>query len=888
MFRWLRLLGARIGRRRLEQDGDDEIDSHFELLVDHRVAMGMDRDAARRAARLELGGATQLKETVREARMSPFGFVWRDATLAVRRLSRTPAVVVSIVGTLTVGLGAFGVVYTAVQKILIDPLPYRNSEDLYFVWRDYGPIFELKRGWLGGPDIAALAQAGGIIDDAAGLLRQLVTFSSPNRTEAGEIAVMVTTPNLFPLLGVEPLLGRGFARNEVGPGRQPVIVLTHELWHRLGADSSIVGSVVRLNERPYTVIGVMSPTFEFARHSSLGPPQHADAYTTFDVSLAETPSGAGSYAGLIRARRGSSSASVASAVAAVGRVIDHRDFQSRGLSLYPVELKADLIARARPALVVLGVAGTFLVLALMFNLGSVLLARAAQREHEFAVSRALGAGSVAVARGVLVEGGVLGLLGGAAGAMLAVWGTRALIALAPMDLPRRAAIAADWRSTALLVGLGGLLGCMAAVTPASWVVRTDLQSLLARSAVRGGGGGHGRLRRGMVVAQVALSLVLLTTGGLVVRSLERLLSADPGFTREGVLTMRVPMPTQVYPDVLQVFDIQDRVTQALKSLPGVSGASATNALPLLAGASQGQFTIPTAPGNTGDAARDTPLVDVIMARSDYFEVMGMRVLAGRTFTDRRPSEGREIIIDRHLADQFFPTGNPIGVKIPFKADQPTPVAEDLTIVGVVDQARLYDVHRDGRPQLYVRAGAPFARSTPSFVLRTRRDPKSLIPEIRGAIRQIDPRLAVVDIQTMDEIVGSAVRQERLSAALVAAFAIGALLLAAMGLFGVIASAVVQRRHEIGVRMALGGDHRQVLRLLLTEGIALVGMGMLIGVPGVYLAGGVLRGMLVGVSSSDPATLLAVAAGLAFVTIVACYLPARRALKIEPAEVLRQG
>jgi putative ABC transport system permease protein len=779
----------------------------------------------------------------------------------------------------------FAVVYTVVQKIMIDPMPYRDPQDLHVVWRDYGPIIELKRGDLGGPDVAALQQAGGIIEDAAGLLRQRATFSPWAGTEPTEIAVMVTSPNLFRLLGVEPILGRGFARDEAGPARQPVIVLTHELWNGLGADPSIIGHVVRLNEQPYTVIGVMPPAFAFVRNAALGLPQRADAYTTFDVNLAETSPGGGSYAGLIRARRGASRSSVAAAVDAVGRAIDERDFKSRGLRLYPVGLKSDLIARVRPALVVLAVAAGFLVLVLMFDLGSLLLARAAQRQHEFAVSRALGAGRTAVVRVTLIEGGVLGLLGGVAGSILAIWGTRALVALAPLDLPRLEAIAIDWRIAAVVVALGGLLGLLAATVPAIWAARADLSTLLASRAVRGGGG-HGRARRGMVVAQVALSLVLLTAGGLVVRSFERMLGADPGFRPEGVLTMRLPMPPQVFPDAGQVLDLQDRVTRALVSLPGVSAVSATNALPLMAGARQGEFAIPGAPGNTGDPARDTALVDVLMARADYFEVMGMRVLAGRTFTDTRPTEVHEVVIDRHLAEQFFPAGNPIGTKIPFRPDQPIPVAGDLIIVGVVDQARLYDVYQDGRPQLFVRAEDWGAR-TLAFVLRTHREPKDLVPEVRGAIRRLDPRLALADVRTMDEIVGNAVRQQRLSAVLIAGFALGALLLAAMGLFGVIAGSVTRRRHEIGVRMALGADHHRVLRLVLSEGVALVGMGMLIGVPGVYLAGRLLRTVLVDVSPSDPATLLAVAAGLALVALAACYLPARRALGIEPAEALRQ-
>jgi putative ABC transport system permease protein len=802
----------------------------------------------------------------------------RDLELASRRLLRSRMFVVAVVGTLTVGLGAFAVVYTIVQKILIQPMPYKDPRGLYFVWRDYGPIFDLNRGWLAGTDVAELQKAGGVIEDAAGLARQLLTFSLREGTDPTEIAVMVTTPNLFELLGVQPVLGRGFAPSEIGPSRQPVIVLTHHLWNRLGADAAIVGTQVRLNGQPYTVIGVLPRGFAFVRNASLGPPQRADAYTTFSIKLAETNPNGGSYAGLIRARAGTLPQTVDGAVQAVGRTIDARDFKSRGLKLYPVGLKPDLVSRVRPALLVLGFAGLFLVLVLMVNLASVLLARATQREHEFAVSRALGANGGAIVRAMLLEGGLLGLIGGIAGTLAAIWGTRTLLALAPLDLPRREAVVVDWSIGAVVVGVGVGLGLLAAIAPAMWAARATLASLLASSAVRGGGG-HGRMRRGMVVAQVALSLVLLSTGALIVRSFERLLRADPGFRPEGVLTLRVPMPAQFFPSPPDFIALQDRVEEALAGVPGVTGVSATASLPLTASANQTTIRIPGAPGNTGDADRDAPLVDYIGARAGYVEVMGIRLIAGRPFEKVRRDGVREAVIDRVLANQFFPSGSPLGAKIPF-GDQ------SLIIVGVVEQPRLYEVHQDGRPQLFVRAEDGGYRNL-SFVVRTEREPHRLVPEVRAAIRHIDPRLALSDVRPMDEIVGDALRQQRISAVLIAGFALGALLLAAMGLFGVVSGSVTRRRHELAVRLALGADHHRVLRLVLGEGAILVGIGILVGVPGIYVAGRLIRGVLVGVSPSDPPTLVAVAMGLALITMVACYVPARRVLGIEPAQSLRQ-
>jgi len=804
----------------------------------------------------------------------------RDMELATRRLLRAPALVAAVAVTLTIGLGLFAVVYTVVDKILFEPMPYRAADDLYFVWRDYGPIFDLKRGWLGGTDVAELQKAGGPIESAVGLLRQLTTFSPREGSEPIEIAVVTTSPNLFEVLGVGPAIGRAFAPTEVGPKRPPVIVLTHALWQKIGGSRDIVGTDVRLNGQPYTVIGVLPASFAFARHSSLGPPQEADAYTTFDINLAETNPGAGSYAGLVRARRGTPPATLMAAVDAAGRTVDARDFRGRGLRLYAVGLKPDLVVRVRPALLVLGFAGVFLVLVLAVNLGSVLLARAARREQEYAVCRALGADSFAVARATLFEGALLGLLGGAAATIAAYWGIRALIALAPLDLPRRASVTVDARVAAVIVGVGVLLGLLAASLPAVWAARTSLASLLAGSAVRGGGG-HGRMRRGMVVAQVALSIVLLSAGGLVVRSFDRLLRADPGFRPEAVLTLRVPLPAQLFPQAAEVLALQERIERALAAIPGVTGVSATSAIPLTDSAGQRTITIPGAPGNTGNEDRDRLLVDWMGVRAAYFEVMGMRVVEGRSFDPIRHEGVREALIDRSLARKFFPGGSPLGAKIPFGGDK-----QFLTVVGVVDQARLYDVHEDGRPQMYVRAEDAGFRSL-VYVLRSERDLAGLVPDVRTAIRGIDARLAVANVRSMQEIVGDALRQQRISAVLITGFALGALLLAGMGLFGVVSGSITRRRHELAVRLAVGADHGRLLHLVLREGAVLVGIGILLGVPGVYFAGRLLRGVLVGVSPTDPATLGVVTLGLGVVAMVACYLPARRVLAIDPAQSLRQ-
>ena len=886
--RWFTLLQRLYPADFREEMGHEVVEAYMDRARDAMNAGGSARLARLWIRALADSLRNGVAERIRPATSWRRGGNWgRDAEIVTRRLVRAPVFVVATVGTLTIGLGMFAVVYTAAQKILIDPMPYKDPGDLYYVWRDYGPIADLPRGDLGGTDIAELQKAGGVIESAAGVQRFLGgVFSLREGADPMEIAVTRTSPHLFDQLGVAPALGRGFAPDEIGRAREQVMVLTHGLWNRLGADPAIVGSEVRLQSRPFTVIGVMPPEFVFVRNEPAGPPQPVEAFIPLAEHLAQSNAN-GQYSAIIRARRGASPEQVAAAVGTVGRAVDERDFNGRGLKLYPVGLKADVVARIRPALVVLGGAGLVLLFMLMVNLASVLLARAAQREHEVAVSRALGANTIAIARSTVMEGVLLGITGGGLGTLAAIWGTHALVAVAPLDLPRREAIAIDWRIAAVVIGVGGMLGLLAAMVPAAWSARTSLSSLLSSSAVRGGGG-QGRLRRSMIVAQVALSLVLLSSGALVVRSFERLLRANPGFRSEGVFTIRLRRPPTFFPEFKDAIAFQDRVQRALDAIPGVTGVSAATALPLSAAATQVVIRIPGAPGNTGDADRDAVLTDLVAVAPNYVEVMGMRLVVGRTFTESRPNGIHEAMIDSALARRFFPDGNAVGAKIPGMADRMSLREQLLTIIGVVDQARLYDVHADGRPQILVRMeDSPIGRFALAFVMRSSREPQSLLPDVRAAVRRIDPRIPVIDPRSMDEIVNQALSPQKTGAALIGAFAVGALLLAAMGLYGVVSGSVTRRQHELAVRLALGADHGRVVRLVLKEGARLVMIGLVIGAPGIYVAGGVIRGVLVGVSPSDPGTLLGVALALLLVTIATCYIPARRALRIDPAQLLRQ-
>lgn len=801
----------------------------------------------------------------------------RDLTMARRRLVREPLFVAATVATLTVGLAAFAVVYTAVDKILIEPLLYRSPENLYWVFRDQSAQSGLARDAVSGPDVAELQRAGGLIEAAAAIQAAAPTLAPTQDGEPMQIVLAPTSSNLFDLLGVAPALGRAFTAAEVGPDFPPVVILSHTLWTRLGADPAIVGRKVWMSGSPYEVVGVMPSTFRFGRASTVGPPIEADAYVPLRADIANQNPDATAFAALIRVKASTTREQAEAAVEAAGRAVNERYTQRRPFRLYPVGLHPDLVARVKPALVALAAAGGFLLVVLAVNLASLLLSRAAARERELAVSRAVGANDTAIMRAMLAEGAFLGVAGGILGSVAGHWGTRLLVALAPSDLPRLHTLALDWRVGAVVVVVGSLLGIAAALLPAAWATRVSFGSLIAATSLRGAASVT-PLRRAMIVTQIAVSLVLLSAGALVVRSFERLLAAEPGFRSDGVLTFTVAMGPRLFPKPAEALLFQDRLEPALRELPGVIDVSATTALPLSRRAGQVTITVPGAPGNTGDQEHDAPTVDIVPTRASYQALMGIRIVEGRAFESALREGVTEVLIDARLVRQFFPTGSALGATVVVN-NQP------LTVVGVVIPARMYDLHDDGRPQIYIRAErvTPY---TPSFVIRSSGDPRALIADVSRTVRQVNPRIAISEVKTMNEIVDAEMRQPRISAVLIAGFAIGALLLVAMGLFGMVAGAVSQRRGELAVRLALGATHDGVLRLVVGEGARLVAIGMLIAGPGIYLAGRLLRGLLIGVSPLDPLALMAAAGGLAVVTMSACYVPARRVLRLDTSPLLR--
>lgn len=797
----------------------------------------------------------------------------------VRRLRSAPAFVLATAGTVALGIAAFASVFAVVHGVLLAPLPYRDAGHLQWIWRNY-TWMGFPRGWLGGPDIAELRKHNDVFASVVEFRSGRGTLTSADGTAPEDVRMLLASDEFFRTLGVSPLLGRGFEDGEDDPDAASVVVLGYDLWkRRYGGDPGIVGRDVLLNGQPSTVIGVMRRDFHFVKHGSLEGPSAADLYTTDRVRLADLSPG-GSFAGLARVRPGVPPAAVSSALAAVSRDLDQRYFGHRGLQLWSVDLKQDLVASVRPVLRALLVAAVFLLLALCANLATLLFGRAAERTREIAVRRALGSSWLDTVSLVVQESVLVTALGGVLGIGLAYWGTSAVVRLAPASLPRRENVGLDAPVVLVALVVVLMVGVLAALPAAVRAARQPTERALRETtAGAGGGAAAGRTRRLLVVAQVALSLVLLVGAGLVARSFASLLRTDPGYATRGALTFRVSTSPQSYPTPAAVRQFHARLLHRLAALPGVTAVGATSALPLASSTSQTGASFPGASGNAGDGESDNPLVDRFMVTPGYFRALGVRLLEGRAFDERdTPSSAPVAIIDASLAHRFFPDGSAVGHTVLMNLDT-------LEIVGVIRQARFYTIQADDRGQVY-RPQSQRVGGALYYVLRTNGPPLAWAGRVRSVVQSIDAGVAVADLRPMRAIVAASLGPERLSLSLLVGFGVCALLLATLGIYGVVTSTVVRRTHEVGIHLALGADRARVLALVLREGVAATLVGLALGLLGAAFTSRLLGGLLFQLTPTDPLTYAAVAAGLLAVALLAAWLPARRATRIPPVEALR--
>ncbi|HEX7314425.1 MAG TPA: ABC transporter permease [Pyrinomonadaceae bacterium] len=804
----------------------------------------------------------------------------QDVRFGLRTLAKRPGFAAVAVLTLALGIGANTAIFSVIDAALLRSLPYREPGRLVHLWETKRSR-DFERREASYPDFLDWrAQGGEVFEGLAGYTPRPVTLADTG--EATRARGAAVTANFFDLLGVNAAAGRTFVEGEDGLEAKPVAVISHGFWRRrFGGEPATIGREVTLNGQAYTVVGVLPADFNFAL---LGD---AEVWTP----LAVTPDIASRrYLHWLkvvgRLKEGVTLEAAQAHLATVAARIESDDPGAHaGTGLRAVELQEEFVGPVRPVLFVLLGAVGFVLLIACTNVANLLLARAAARRKEVAVRAALGASRWRVVRQLLTESVLLSLAGGAAGLVLALWGVDALVALIPAaqltQMPYLQSLSLNRDVLLFATGLSLLTGVLFGLTPALSAARADLQGALKEGGRNTVSRGGRRLRDLLVVAEVALALVLLVGAGLLMKSLVVMLRVDPGFDTRNLLTLRVALPPARYGEDAQAARFYDEVLRRVSTVPGVRGAALTSNLPL---AGDGGTGTPQVVG------RQTPASELTEAHlrtvsANYFEVLGVPLVQGRAFAERDDAAAPPVLlVNKTYAERVFPGQDPVGQRATFKFTGDT----QFEIVGVVGDEKVTSLDARTTPVIYFHARQG-PDSSAALVVRTEAaDPLTLASAVRGEVRALDPEVPVFAVQTLEQMVAGsrAAFMRRYPAYLTGVFACVALLLALVGIYGVVSYSVTQRTHEIAVRLALGARGRDVLRLVLGHGLLLALGGIALGALGALALTRLISGLLFGVSAADPVVYGLVALLLAAVALLACLVPARRAMKVDPMVALR--
>ena len=806
--------------------------------------------------------------------------VIHDLRYAVRMCLRTPGFTAIAVAALALGIGANTAIFTIVNAVLIERLPYRDPGRLVVVWET-----NVRR-----PDRPNVISPANFLRwrDRATAFEQMTAFyeTTENMTGSGEpeqLVVQAVTPDFFSTLGVTPLLGRTFAPDEGPRGHDDFAVLSYQLWQRrFGGDPGIIGRSIQLNGAQTVVIGVMPPDARILLKSGSLVGKQTDLWQPFAFTEGQRQPSGRYMTAIARLKPGATMGeaqvqmnTIASTLTSEWPAFD----TGWGVRLAP--LRDELAGELRGALLVLTGAVAFVLLIACANVANLLLARGAIRSREIAIRTALGASRGRLIRQLLTESLILGAAGGAAGLLVAQWGVDFLRAISPVDLTTLGHVQISYPVLAFTATVSILTAAICGFAPAFETSRPDVQESLKEGARQVGSGTRNRrLRHAFVVSEIALAVVLLAGAGLMLRSFSTMRGIDPGFSARNVLTARVTLPRAKYPDGAQRTRFFQDAVSRVRALPGVEAAGEVSVLPLAGLGSATGFTIagqpPPAPGQT-------PVVDVRVSDNGYFQAMSVPLVHGRLFTDREMNEqSNVVIINTTMARQYFANQNPIGQQVSIHMSDPV---IPTTIIGVVGDARYVDLVTAPRAMVYwPQPQLPFGAMT--LTVQTASDPLALAPAVERAIQSIDKDQPVSDVRTMDQWIAKSLAQSRFSSTLLAVFAASALLLAAIGIYGVMSYTVSQRTSEIGIRLALGADERAILTLIVGNGLRLAAVGLAIGVVLALGLSWTLTTQLYETSAADPITFVGVVGILGAVAALATYLPARRASRIAPIEALR--
>ncbi|MEP6955524.1 MAG: ABC transporter permease [Chthoniobacterales bacterium] len=815
-----------------------------------------------------------------------------DLRYGIRQLLKHPAFTIVAIVTLALGIGANTAIFSVVNALLLKPLPFPGSQQLVALGstnsRDPRGDHELNS--MSYPDFFDFRDGNRTLQNAAAFHDD--GFALTGAEGASSVRGVKSTAEFFDVLGIKPILGRSFARDDEQAGGGPggwKVILSHDAWQkRFGGAQNVLGRTIELDRRPYTIIGVLPPGFQYPIQA-----EPLEFYITTagdaanpDGSTPQTQQrGSHSMQGIARLKAGVSLAQAQSDLSTIAANLTQKfpDTNTNfGVGIVP--LREELIGDVRTALYVLFGAVLCVLLIANANVANLLLARASARAKEMALRAALGASRARVIRQLLTESVLLAALGGALGLLIAQWGTDALVRAVPQNIPRISTIQLDGAVLAFTLLVSLATGVIFGLVPAWHASHVDLNSSL-KSGSRTGSGGEskGRLRNGLVVAEVALALVLLVCAGLLLQSFTRLGRVQPGLRTERLLTARVQLPETAYPKNENIIAFFDQFLPRVRALPGVESASAITPLPLTG--SNMVTTFDDAEHPLPEGTR--PAAPVRVIGDDYFQTMGIPVRQGRVFdqTDRFESSP-VVIVNERFAAKFFPGQNVIGKRIMpgFAADESGEKMRE--IVGVVGNVKHLALKNDDSPEMYLpQTQIPF--NGMSLVLRTTvSDPASLTGALRQELAAMDPALPLRGVRVFDEYVSRSLARPRFNALLLSIFAGVALLLTAIGIYGVMAYSVAQRTNEIGIRIALGAEKGSIFRLIVGQAMMLVGISVAIGVAGAFAATRLLSTMLFGVSTWDPLTFLSIVLLITVVAFLAAWLPARRAANVNPIVALR--
>ncbi len=876
---WRTLLGG----PRLDRELDEELRAYFEASVERKVRAGMDRAAARREAALEMDGVEAIKEGVRAARIGRgVETTLRDVRYAGRGLWRARGFAAVTVLTLALGVGANTAIFSVVDAMLLAPLPYRDSSRLVFVWSDMSEA-GYPRAPLSGPELFDLRQRSTRFDGFGAIWSNTAALTGEGDPE--QLRIGFVTADFFSVLGAEPALGRTFSPDDDADASPPRILLTWALWQRRYAgDPGIVGRSILVGGRPTTVVGVMPEDFRLLMPADASVPDDLQAWLPFPRRITEGPRGQQYLRVVGRMRPGVSLEQARAEIDGIaGRISrEFTEYGSAGRIYTTVGLQTDGVREMRPMLLALFGGVAILLLIACVNVAGLLVARAASRRKEIALRIALGAGRLRLLRQWVVEGLVLAGLGGAAGLVVARLGLMALLFARPDSLTRIAAARIDTTVLAFTAGTSLLWGVLLSLAPLSEVFRADLVRALQRDGRGSGGSVHYRTRTTLVAVQIALGVVLLVGAGLVARTFQQLQRVDPGFRADGALSFRLALPESRYGTPAAVNAFSRQLEADLRALPGVVAAGALSHLPFDHLPNWGGPYL-TAPGQDDSTA---PQADYRAVTPGLFDAVGARLVEGRGFLESDDEKSRPVVIvDERLARRAWPgqsaVGKPLAVD-PQSDGHPTTWA---TVVGVVRHLRHRSLMEEVREQVYF-PERQILRNPMAYVLRTSGDPASLAPPLRRAVARLDAQLPVYEVRTLDEYLVAARAAQRFTMILAATFALVALLLAAVGLYGVIAYSVARRRVEFGIRLALGALPGQVEALVVREGMRVALVGLALGLPAAALGAWLLRAQLFGVSPRDPASYGIALVLLGAAAVLASWVAARRATAASPLEVLR--